>query len=99
MHDLLRALSWLVCALGVLTLAAGVLTLANRRAAYPWLRRRVAWKRWGWAQIVLGVGAVLAELPWLLDDTSSPIFALNIAGAALLVAGSMLGLRAQLPRV
>jgi hypothetical protein len=98
MHEALQALLWFVLALGALTLISGVLTLATRRAAYPWLRGRVAWKRWGWAQVMTGLGVVLAEAPWLAGDTTGPIFAVAMAGAVLLAVGSTLQLRVQLPR-
>lgn len=95
MHDVLRASHWFVLAVAGLGLLLGILTLTSRQTVFPWLRGRVEWKRSGWAQIVIGLGLALTQLPWLAGDTTSAIFALAIAGAALIVGGSLLQFRAQ----
>jgi hypothetical protein len=86
----------LVVALAVLMIGAA--TLVRREVAVPWMRPRAHWKRWGWAQILLGVSLLLETVPRLAGYSADRVFALSIAAFAPLVAAVVLQARGRLPR-
>lgn len=69
--------------IGVLALVPGVITLATHRISLPWLRGRVNWRTYGWAEVCLGLSLLMNTAPRLAGASAGVAFLLS--GIALLV--------------
>ena len=98
MHAAAEAASWVALVAGLATAATGIITLARRRVVLPWMRRRVHWKPWGRALVLMGVFGMLEVVPRLAGASADLVLGLSIAAVAPLAGAVALQARAHLPK-
>jgi len=78
--------SWITMMIGILALVPGVITLATHRVSLPWLRGRVHWRTYGWAEVCLGLSLLMNGAPRVAGASAGVAFLLS--GIAFLVMGA-----------
>jgi hypothetical protein len=80
---------------GLFVLVGGVVTLTAGRVIQPWLRERVIWRPYGWAQVSLGLMVLIGTTPRIAGASAGLVFVLSAVALLPLAAGIVFLFRAQ----